>query len=176
MSILSFGSSSRQPNQTSYIKTFQINMELPTWVIANLNNMKVLTPTIKKEDVYLQKDLYIDGNIINLSDERFKKNINDLPETTNDLLMHVKPRQYEFKDKQNIGIHYGFIAQELEELFPSLVKKSINSDTKSEVKAINYLEFIPLLLMKVQDLQKQIDVLHSNQLNSNHLNSNHLNL
>jgi hypothetical protein len=157
----SFSDGGKDPNSSAYVKTFPSSVSAPTWIVTNYNNQLVITTTIPKIDVYLQKDLFVDGNIIQLSDARFKENIVDLPESALQLLMQVKPRQYEFKSKNDKGVHYGFIAQELEELFPSLVKKSVNSITKAEVKAVNYLEFIPLLLMKIQDLQKQIDVLKS---------------
>jgi len=156
----SFSNGEKVGNTTAYIKTFSSSVALPTWIVAKYNNQSVITTTIPKIDVYLQKDLFVDGNIIQLSDARFKENIIDLPESALQLLMKVKPRQYEFKSKHDKGIHYGFIAQELEELFPELVKKSVNSTTRTEIKAVNYLEFIPLLLMKIQDLQKQIDIIN----------------
>jgi hypothetical protein len=144
---------------SSYIKTFNPSSEVQTWIYTTYNNGKVVTTAVPKTDVYVQKDLYIDGSIIQLSDERFKTNITVLPKDTCDLLMQIKPKQYEFIEKEEDGLHYGFIAQEIEELFPSLVKTTRDIHSKKEKKAVNYLEFIPLLLFKIQDLQKQIDEL-----------------
>jgi len=43
--------------------------------------------------------------------------------------------------------HFGFIAQDIEKIFPYLV--SIDSDG---MKSVNYLEMVPLLLHKINDL------------------------
>jgi len=144
---------------STYIKTFNPNVIPQTWTYGTFNNNKTITTAIPKVDVYVQKDLYVAGNIVQLSDERFKQNIGPLPENACELLMQVKPRKYEFIESVEDGSHYGFIAQEVEKLFPSLVKTTIDVTSKKEKKAVNYLEFIPLLLLKIQDLQKQVDEL-----------------
>ena len=47
-----------------------------------------------------------------------------------------------------------------EKEFPELI--SVKPDSKyNNLKAINYLEIIPILLLKMQDMQKQIDRLNS---------------
>jgi hypothetical protein len=57
-----------------------------------------------------------------------------------------------------MDIHYGFIAQDFEKEYPELV--TIKPDkTKQNIKAINYLEIIPLLVSKIQIMQKEIDEL-----------------
>jgi hypothetical protein len=144
---------------STYIKTFNSNVIPETWIYGTYNNNKTITTAVPKIDVYVQKDLYIAGNLIQLSDERFKQNIEPPPENACELLMQVKPRKYEFIESVEDGFHYGFIAQEVEKLFPSLVKTTIDVTSKKEKKAVNYLEFIPLLLLKIQDLQKQVDEL-----------------
>jgi len=144
---------------STYIKTFNPNVTPQTWIYGTYNNNKTITTAIPKTDVYIQKDLYIAGNIVQLSDERFKQNIGPLPENTCELLMQVTPCRYEFIERLEDGSHYGFIAQEVEKIFPDLVKTTIDITSKKEKKAVNYLEFIPLLLLKIQDLQKQVDEL-----------------
>jgi len=144
---------------STYVKTFNPNIIPQTWIYGTYNNSKIITTAIPKTDVYIQKDLYIEGNIVQLSDERFKQNITSLSEDLCGLLMQVKPCKYEFIEKVDEGEHYGFIAQEVERLFPTLVKTTIDVSSKNEKKAVNYLEFIPLLLLKIQDLQKQVDEL-----------------
>jgi hypothetical protein len=58
-------------------------------------------------------------------------------------------------------LHYGFIAQEVEEHFPALVNtvSTTVNDEEVTIKSVNYLEMVPLLLLKTKDLQKQIDSL-----------------
>jgi hypothetical protein len=146
-------------NTSTYVKTFNPSSGGDKWVYAFYNNKKIITTSDHNIDVYIQKDLYIQGNLIQLSDERFKKNIEPIPENECELLMRVNPCKYEFIESTTNESHYGFIAQEVEKLFPTLVKATIDVNTKKEKKAVNYLEFIPLLLLKIQDLQKQVDEL-----------------
>ena len=55
-------------------------------------------------------------------------------------------------------LHYGFIAQEFEEHFPELVVSKIDRHV-ANLKAINYLELVPLLVHQIQKMQKEIDEL-----------------
>jgi hypothetical protein len=118
------------------------------------------------------------------SDETLKKNIGGL-ENAMSLIGKLKPRHYEFVqegDKNALtlpkGLHYGFIAQELESVLPHLINEapqgmgSIESPVmdpkpgdlpptaaKSSVKggkAINYIELIPLLVGAMQEQQAEI--------------------
>jgi hypothetical protein len=74
---------------------------------------------------------------------------------TNDQKKDDQNKNVQNKDDQNKDKHYGFIAQELEEMFPDLVQynSSLNCQT------INYLELIPLIICKMQKMQNQIDEL-----------------
>jgi hypothetical protein len=74
--------------------------------------------------------------------------------------MDIHPKSFTFKNDLTKSTHFGFIAQEIEQVFPNLVKTAIGED-KRECKCVNYLEMIPLLLLKIQDLQAQIDELKS---------------
>jgi hypothetical protein len=68
--------------------------------------------------------------------------------------MELNPKSYTYKkDKKDKKIHYGLIAQEMEQVYPDLVYNDKGS------KTINYVELIPILLLKIKDLQEQIDVL-----------------
>jgi hypothetical protein len=71
------------------------------------------------------------------------------------------PKKYTYKDDQKKKLHYGFIAQEVEEYFPALVNtvSTTVNDEEVTIKSVNYLEMVPLLLLKIKDLQKQIDSL-----------------
>ena len=91
----------------------------------------------------------VGGNIIVTSDERLKDNIKDLTNDDIDKLTTITPKQYNMKFSE--GEHYGFIAQEVEKIYPSLVHTN-----EEGYKSLNYIEFIPLLLLKIKDLEKQI--------------------
>ena len=75
-----------------------------------------------------------------------------------DKLLNLNTSQFTFKNDPLSNIHYGFIAQEFEKEFPELV--TIKPDKNlANIKAINYLEIIPLLVNKIQLMQKEIDEL-----------------
>tara|TARA_Y100000389_G_scaffold75833_1_gene72475 strand:- start:1386 stop:1820 length:435 start_codon:yes stop_codon:yes gene_type:complete len=101
-------------------------------------------------------DVKVSGNIIVTSDERLKDNIKDLTNDDIDKLTTITPKQYNMKFSE--GEHYGFIAQEVEKIYPSLVHTN-----EEGYKSLNYIEFIPLLLLKIKDLEKQVTILQNKQ-------------
>ena len=95
-------------------------------------------------------------NFYTRSDLRLKENISNINITDLDKLNLLIPKSYNVK-KDN-SKHYGFIAQEVEKLFPNLVNVDDNG-----MKSVNYLEIIPLLLLKVNDLERKIDEIKNNK-------------
>jgi len=78
---------------------------------------------------------YIDTAV---SDIRLKENITDLPESTS-LIMALRPVEFDFiKSKEHKA---GFIAQEIEEVFPGMVVES-----ESGIKKIKRDQLIPYLV------------------------------
>ena len=59
-----------------------------------------------------------------------------------------------FNNDVKSKVHYGFIAQEFEKVYPNLVKNS-----EMGYKTVNYIELIPVLVSKIQDLNKEIQEL-----------------
>lgn len=64
----------------------------------------------------------------------------------------VKVNWYEDDSPVINNKHYGLIAQELQKIYPDLVVES-----QDGYLAINYLEFIPLLIRSVQELKTELD-------------------
>ncbi len=154
----------KQPNNTAYIKKFFTGIPAVLWKPLNYTKLDgtteiVITPSSSKiANVYIPGDLFVDGSIINPSDINLKKNITLLDVDITDKLMKLKPSSFEFKDDLSNHIHYGFIAGEVENEYPELVQ--IKPDAKySKIKSVNYLEIIPLLVHKMQLMQKEIDEL-----------------
>ncbi len=91
------------------------------------------------------------------SDERFKTNISDFPEILSDV-MSLRPVIYNWNTKEYPKGRFpgepqiGLIAQEVEVLFPELVK----TDKKGD-KAINYTKLTVLLLEAMKEQQKIIE-------------------
>lgn len=131
-----------------------------SWTQINTKPFPTLVPMRKHANVIINGDLTLNGGFNNLSDIRLKDNICDLSLEHVSLLMDIHPKSFTFKNDLTKSTHFGFIAQEIEQVFPNLVKTAIGED-KRECKCVNYLEMIPLLLFKIQDLQAQIDELKS---------------
>ncbi|CAN5783622.1 hypothetical protein BH10BAC3_BH10BAC3_18000 [soil metagenome] len=97
-----------------------------------------------------------DGTYYQVSDNNLKKNIHYL--STNNMInkiMQLSPASYLMKvDPDNHPLHYGFIAQQVEKLFPELVLTS-----GKNTKMISYSGFIPILTKGIQEQQQEIEML-----------------
>lgn len=154
----------KQPNETAYIKTFNNGEDPSLWTLQRYNYKGTIKPIItpasfKTNSVYIPGDLFVDGVIVNPSDINLKDNIIEISSELTDSLINLKPVQYTYKaDKEeDKKIHYGFIAQELEKVLPELVVVKPDISNSDDIKAINYLEIIPLLVGKLQKMQTEID-------------------
>jgi hypothetical protein len=161
MTSISF--SGKQPNYTAYIKTFPLSpiSTNTTWTNTTLNNQSVLTPANATTSVYIKNDLTVGGSINSPSDLKLKENIEQLNLSLSNNLLNLEPKQYTYKTDSEKKLHFGVIAQELETFFPNLVKNVVIEDEErvEEHKVVNYIELIPLLIVKIKDLQNQIDEL-----------------
>jgi hypothetical protein len=80
------------------------------------------------------------------SDIKLKDNIEEISRDDIQNLNKVIPKKYVMKADKDKKQKYGFIAQEIEELYPNLV-----SDHPDGFKGINYVGLIPLLTKKLND-------------------------
>ena len=93
-----------------------------------------------------------------ISDIRHKENIIDL-ETGLNKILALKPRRFDWKEgkgteKKNVA---GFIAQEVEEIFPDLIDDWKETMGATEYfKSIRMTDLIPTLVKAIQELQAQI--------------------
>ena len=101
----------------------------------------------------IPKDLLVLGSINNPSDINLKNNIEQIKSDTN-ILKDLNPVSFTFKDDDQNKKHFGFIAQELENLYPELV-----SNNELGFKTVNYIEMIPILLSQMKIMQHEIDKL-----------------
>lgn len=98
---------------------------------------------------------------ITTSDINYKTNIVNLTGMKEKLKL-LRPVSYLFKtdipglviDKTNNSIQFGFIAQELKEIFPDMVKQMDNG-----VLGISYTELIPVLVQALKEQQMEIEEL-----------------
>lgn len=130
------------------------------WLIKSITNSgkKSITPSVSKFPVLINNDLIVTGSILNPSDENIKKNIHELKIQDVDKLFILNPVKFEYIYDIHNNTHYGLIAQEVEKIYPELVK---DDEMDTNTKCINYLELIPLMLLKMKQMQNEIDELKS---------------
>ncbi len=127
---------------------------------------------------YFDGKVTVIGTFSNPSDEKLKEGVATLDGSSMlEKLMQLRPTTYTYK-KENFpsmklpsGVQYGFIAQEMEAVFPEFVEENVHPVELAEdgeiitasvsYKAISYTEIIPLLLSAIQEQQAEIDALKS---------------
>jgi hypothetical protein len=118
-------------------------------------------PTNSLYNVYIPNNLYVGGTIYGTvvapSDEKLKEQVAPLEFDFTEKILLLQPKSYRYISDATQKIHYGLIAQEVEQVFPELIYEHIDPTTNESTKAVNYVEMIPILLLKINDLQKQID-------------------
>lgn len=102
--------------------------------------------------------LYLNNVVIDSqyshSDKNLKNNIVDISEEKINYLLDLNPVEFTCKLDIKNNIHYGFIAQDLEKIYPELVK-----DSEKGYRKVNYMELIPLIVSKMKNMQNEIDEL-----------------
>jgi len=114
--------------------------------------------------------IYSNGNVVNtnnsyggISDIKLKENISDSTPKLADLLK-VKIKNFNFIGSENKQL--GVIAQELEEIFPSMIdtspdKDELGNDLGTVTKSVKYSVFVPMLIKAVQELSDKITTLEN---------------
>jgi hypothetical protein len=149
------------------VKTYNNQSFQNTWKYKKISGTNDFTLYPIKYDktlnVIIPHDLTVYGTIYGTlyvpSDLMLKNNVENLSIDTTLIqkLMELKPKKYTYKGDKEQKEHVGFIAQDVSELFPNLVGNIVGTD----IKTVNYIEFIPILLLKIKDLQAQIDILNN---------------
>jgi hypothetical protein len=108
------------------------------------------------------------------SDERIKENIN-VVQSTLDKVLQLIPKTFNYKEAKNNNLYYGFIAQDVENVFPELVKTAVedsmcNDEVITNQKSIESfgLVWASILTKAIQELKAENDDLRS-ILNRNNL-------
>ena len=115
-------------------------------------------------------DTYRTGEDLSASDARLKKGIRSHASML-DKVLQVQPRSYEYIQESVLGlpdgVQHGFIAQELEQVFPEMVTDILMPTTfeQSEFasaetvsyKAVNYEAMIPVLTSALQELNEKVE-------------------
>ncbi|MBC8421932.1 MAG: tail fiber domain-containing protein [Pelagibacteraceae bacterium] len=93
------------------------------------------------------------------SDQKLKTNIQDIKYGLDDVLK-LQGREFDWK-KEGRGHDVGFIAQEIQEVIPELVKEVDGLNGKESYLTVNYAALVPVLVESIKELKKEIDDLKS---------------
>ena len=133
---------------------------------------------------YFSGDVHVTGTLTHASDGKLKEGVEALGGgEVLSKLMRLRPRRYKYKRDgrgKRLGFsgkaRYGFIAQEVEQVFPDLVSEethalpeepgegeegSAGSAELVTYKALNYTDLIPLLVQALQEQQARIEALEA---------------
>lgn len=145
----------RQGDDSQNVKQFVTSIVgVVDWIYKTIagSTIKVITPYDQTKTVMIPKNLLVLGSINNPSDITLKHNIEQI--NIVDDFNKLNPVSFTFKDDDKNKKHYGFIAQELETVYPELV-----TDSELGFKTVNYIEMIPILLSQMKNMQIEIDKL-----------------
>jgi len=91
------------------------------------------------------------------SDRRLKTNIVSI-ENSLDLIDKIQPRIYEYK--ANLGTkEYGFIAQELQNIYPQAVSGDPNGNVETDPMMVDYSRLTPILTAGIKELKTEVEIL-----------------
>lgn len=85
------------------------------------------------------------------SDVRLKSNINDY-HFDQEKIHRIRPVTFNWKKNPEYGNDLGFIAQEVEQIFPELIGEFKMMNDETSYKTIKYQKMIPIMVKTIQDL------------------------
>ena len=137
------------------IKQFDTSIPFNIWMFNK--SSRTITPAIKDANVSIQGDLTVMGNIYNPSDMNIKENIEILTDNDVEFLSQLKPVKYNYIYDCEKKTHFGLVAQEVSKFAPNLVGEiQDTSISDNPIKSVNYIELIPILLVKINNMQNEI--------------------
>ena len=111
------------------------------------------------------------SGLTNSSDERLKSDIEDMDNKYIQIADSLKPKTFKYKDDDLSKTNMGFIAQDLEAIISELGIESESfaplSKDEEGYMGINYIQLIPILWAKVQELSKEVEKLKSKEDENN---------
>ena len=110
----------------------------------------------RSEQFVVNGNIYASG-LSAISDQRLKERVEPLSEiAVLSKLKLISPKSYYFRENEILnlpkGLQYGFLAQDLEKQFPTLISTGTGSEG---YKAVNYLGMVPILVEAVKELDAQ---------------------
>lgn len=145
-------------------RTYQNQMYFDNFDVNGVINFRIGGEYGSKKGLSFnnQGNLYVDGTVsaagnVLTSDIRLKKNINPITNSVS-IIQKLNPVSYEKKtslnDKDYPINEFGFIAQEIQKVLPSLVHESLD---QNKLLSLNYTAIIPILTKGIQEQQGIIE-------------------
>lgn len=95
------------------------------------------------------------GNYSSVSDRRLKHNIRELEDILPKVAL-LQPKVYNFKNDKKGKDYIGFIAQDVEKVFPNLVNQG-EGDTGNDVYTLDYTGFGVIAVAAIQEMQGKLN-------------------
>lgn len=133
---------------------FKIDLSGPDTRISGSGEcVNFYSPVVNNYINILVRDLLLNSDI------RAKSNIANIDSVAIDRLVPVSFKWKNERAEKNSAsadlsgkdVHYGFIAQEVEKIYPNLVRTDANG-----VKMVNYNGFLPLIIRDLQEIDKTV--------------------
>lgn len=136
------------------------------WLITvSFNYLKLMFRATTDNNAFSQLGVFdfVTGKYSSSSDRRMKKEIEPLSPTLQKLML-LQPYRYEMKyNNPNHNETFGLIAQDVKEVFPSLVHTTVNANTGykdiSDVHTLAYSGLAPIIIKALQEQQAMLDKL-----------------
>ena len=149
--------------------------------VSMSKSLQVETDLLVSGEANVEGSLAVAGSVlgggpyVDISDKRFKREIQGMNSTeVLDRLIQLKGVSYELdteqmtflrdsKERAKTGRQIGFVAQDIETLFPELVY----NDEENDFKGLHYSRFVPLLVEGIKHLTQEVSELK--ELNQQYL-------
>jgi hypothetical protein len=124
------------------------------------NNLRVVQSGATSAPITLE----VQGNIVadkfrGRSDAKLKTDVRDLSDAL-DTIKRLTGKSYVFK--HDVDATYGFVAQDVQEVLPSLVKED------GDFLSISYFELLPFLVESIKELDSRLNQLASSVTTKKH--------
>ncbi len=129
------------------------------WTItaANGGNLSISSYATGSDTTMLTIDntgnATLTGNLTLNSDARLKQNIQDIANALA-MLSELAGKTYEWKENmgRDTNVHYGLLAQDVEQVIPELVVE------RDGIKSVDYVGVVPVLINAVNELSEQTEL------------------
>ena len=179
---MSIGSNPQRVGVNTFIKQFNTDTQTGIQWYKKYDNFIVPQRVNRRAaNVLIEGKLIVEDCIIGSfcapSDIMIKENISYLKDNNeSDNILHLNPVKYNYIEDKTKKQHYGLIAQDVEKSFPELISEVYDKLHNKNIKAVNYVELIPIMINKMQNMQQDINKLRLNVIKQEKTNDAYLRL